>query len=367
MEFRILALLAATVMPTAEHLKSRYYPETFMLNKFTIALTIFSFIFFLLSFKAHKHAFLFTVTAFLLNISFFIWGLLLNIATDFSTINLYALVMIIVATIMIIYNIKYLIAYCFINLLITFIACIATNIPLEKTLFATICVLNVDALVGYLAFSRLKLKQQLHDSLEVKDTLMREIHHRIKNNLQMISSMLTLQMGKFNDHPDYKKSMLETQERIQTISLVHEHIYQNNNISTIHVKPFFEELISRISKINGKQSANIQLKCDDFQLDTEQVLLLGVYLNEVLTNIFKHSSLNLKKANISVTFVKEKDKYQLKIIDPDTTFDTKKIDNPGRSFGLSLIKTLSAQLNGNLSVDNKCGQDKTKWILCFKP
>lgn len=203
----------------------------------------------------------------------------------------------------------------------------------------------------------------IEQSLKEKEILLKEIHHRVKNNLQIITSMLSLQISKTNSE-DSKFILNEAKQRIASIALTHQMLYQKGNFSSLQLNDFISKLIlqieSTISQNNVSITLNIQPNNTSVNIDT--AIPLGLIVNEILTNCFKHAFPNNRSGNIAVTLVKELNKTVLTISDNGIGFN---VENTlqNKSLGLELIEILSDQLSASLKTINDNG---TKYILTLK-
>lgn len=203
----------------------------------------------------------------------------------------------------------------------------------------------------------------IEQSLKEKEILLKEIHHRVKNNLQIITSMLSLQISKTNSE-DSKFILNEAKQRIASIALTHQILYQKGNFSSLQLNDFISKLIlqieSTISQNNVSITLNIQPNNTSVNIDT--AIPLGLIVNEILTNCFKHAFPNNRSGNIAVTLVKELNKTVLTISDNGIGFN---VENTlqNKSLGLELIEILSDQLSASLKTINDNG---TKYILTLK-
>ncbi len=203
----------------------------------------------------------------------------------------------------------------------------------------------------------------IEQSLKEKEILLKEIHHRVKNNLQIITSMLSLQISKTNSE-DSKFILNEAKQRIASIALTHQMLYQKGNFSSLQLNDFISKLIlqieSTISQNNVSITLNIQPNNTSVNIDT--AIPLGLIVNEILTNCFKHAFPNNRSGNIVVTLVKELNKTVLTISDNGIGFN---VENTlqNKSLGLELIEILSDQLSASLKTINDNG---TKYILTLK-
>ncbi|MES2760644.1 MAG: histidine kinase dimerization/phosphoacceptor domain -containing protein [Bacteroidota bacterium] len=193
-------------------------------------------------------------------------------------------------------------------------------------------------------------------SLSEKDLLIKEVHHRVKNNLQIISSLMKLQSAKTNN-PEIQNSLGEAQDRINSMALLHQLLYRNNQMTSL---PFGEYLRSLINQISGsfsllKKNITIETNFIDLELDLDTAIPLGLITNELVSNAFKHAFKG-KNGVIRVELSKlVKNTYQLKVSDNGqglaANFDLSSMD----SLGLDIVAILSEQINAELKIYNDNG------------
>ncbi|MDX2172658.1 MAG: tetratricopeptide repeat protein [Bacteroidota bacterium] len=197
--------------------------------------------------------------------------------------------------------------------------------------------------------------EQIEENLKEKEMLLMEVHHRVKNNLQMIYSILNMQSK--NLPQDVADILNENKDRIRSISIIHEKLYQNEDILNINLK----ELIADIAA-NAKKSSpfsnytNISVNCDNFKPDMDTMISLGIMINELVTNCFKYAFTNDKDNKIDISLFKnEANNLVLTIADNGKGFpESFSIDNPS-SFGYKMIKTLCKKVKGEIICKNNNG------------
>ena len=197
----------------------------------------------------------------------------------------------------------------------------------------------------YFYYKKTKQKNKLLAiALEDRNVLLKETHHRIKNSFQMVSSLLFLQAENIEDEKA-SQAVREGQNRVKSMALIHQKLYQKDNLIGVDTKEYIEELINDIFetyRIN-KKKINLKTAIDNIALDIENVMAIGLIINELLTNIVKHafteeSSLNL----IEVEFKDRIDYLELMVRDNGVGFDIEAIEE--KSFGIKLIKSLGRKL-----------------------
>lgn len=196
----------------------------------------------------------------------------------------------------------------------------------------------------------------IRQSLSDKDLLIKEIHHRVKNNLQIVSSLLKLQASKTTNE-EIKNSLNDAQDRINSMSLLHQLLYKNNQMSRLSFNGYLSNLISKISESFTSPSKQISIKTNlvDLELDIDTAIPLGLITNELISNAYKHA-FNKESGEIKVTLSKiVKDTYSLKIEDNGVgiphDFDIESLD----SLGLDIVVILSEQINAELKMYNDNG------------
>lgn len=184
----------------------------------------------------------------------------------------------------------------------------------------------------------------IKSSLAEKELLIKEIHHRVKNNLQLVITLLSYQSSKFKNKE--LNDFLETGTgRIVSMALIHENLYQTDNLGSIRFKEYAESLIDNIVKsMADKEHVEFSMDIDDVSFDVRKAIPLGLILNELVVNTIKHNYKSGNKLHFSIDLKEEDSQYHLTYTDPQSTMtpdDTKK-----SSFGLELIHLLAAQLKG---------------------
>jgi len=190
----------------------------------------------------------------------------------------------------------------------------------------------------------------LKASLKEKELLLREIHHRVKNSLQIISSLLSLQSEEIDDLEIIERYN-ESENRIHTIALIHESLYNSNDISEINFHDYVENLVENIMNSYNVDSSRITstLDLDDYELGIETAIPLGLIINELVSNAIKHAFKD-HEGNILLKLTRTNDVYELTIRDNGTglqeNFD---IENE-KSLGFMLVNALVKQLEGEIEV-----------------
>jgi len=192
--------------------------------------------------------------------------------------------------------------------------------------------------------------------LKEKEWLLKEIHHRVKNNLQIVMSLLNTQSAYLDDGVAMN-AIRDSQHRMHSMSLIHQKLYQTDNVSVVDVADYIHELVDYLKDCYDVQNhVRFDLNLEPVQLDVGQAVPLGLILNEAISNAVKYAFRDGRDGLISITVKQQADEYlQLTISDngaglpPD--FDAHK----SGSLGMSLMKGLSSQLNGSFIIENNQG------------
>lgn len=204
----------------------------------------------------------------------------------------------------------------------------------------------------------------IEESLNQKEVLLKEIHHRVKNNLQLVSGLMELQ-GKQSRDDRIKEIMDEGQNRIKSMALIHQQLYESENLDQIDFAQYIDTLIQDISVMLQTEANQIKISLDapEFHLNIDTAVPLGLILNEVIINAFKHAFPDGRVGQISISVIRSKDDFEMRISDDGIGlpegFDIKKTD----SLGLKLVRGLSRQIGGNCEFVDKNG---TTAIIKFK-
>ncbi|NOY47239.1 MAG: histidine kinase [Chlorobi bacterium] len=220
----------------------------------------------------------------------------------------------------------------------------------RQTLIIIIAVLLLLLLV--ILYKTFKLNKKKNKLLEKqnreKEFLLKEIHHRVKNNLEIVSSLLSLQSAQTNDSTVID-AMQESQNRVQSMSMIHQKLYQGKNLGTIEMKDYLINLGSHVLDSFGAEQ-RIVLECvmDILELDVDTAVPLGLIVNELITNALKYAFPEGRKGQIEVQLAqKSTDKLILKVIDNGIGQEDDDFTR-GTGFGMQLIQLLTQQLNGTM-------------------
>ncbi|MBK8366200.1 MAG: hypothetical protein IPL10_01975 [Bacteroidetes bacterium] len=201
-----------------------------------------------------------------------------------------------------------------------------------------------------LFFERKKTEEKISHTLKEKETLLREIHHRVKNNLQIISSLLKLHADKANDH-NFSGLVEESQNRIISMALIHEMLYANSDLSKINVAQYTKSLFEKLQSTYNKGFVKLKIKIPtDFYFEIDKMIPIGLILNETMSNSFKYAFQN-KKGEISISITKN----ALFISDNGIGIFRSATKKTNASFGLQLIDLLAEQIDAKVEIKSDKG------------
>jgi len=193
--------------------------------------------------------------------------------------------------------------------------------------------------------------KELSSSLSDKEMLLKEIHHRVKNNLQVISGLLELQKEELLEEGS-KAAFDEGQSRIKSISLIHQNLYQNDHLGSVKFNVFVQELVDQIQDLFEINSRNVAVEVEipEVLIDIDRAVPLGLVLNELLTNSFKYAFHSESKGSIAIQlYNNEKDGFVLLYSDTGPGLPPGLELGKGTTLGLRLIRGLANQIHGMAS------------------
>lgn len=236
-------------------------------------------------------------------------------------------------------------------------------------------------IVTGLIFSRYRLKQRnnamlLSQKLEIdkqndslkhlvsyknqllgeKDLLLKEVNHRVKNNLQIVMNLLASK-SVYLSSESAQQAILDSQSRVRSIALIHDQLYKTDNLTQINIFLYINELVDSFYDFLGSDISNIEILCeiDDFMIDVSQAIPIGIILNEMVTNAMKYAFPNQQKGTINIR-VKKVDMFvEVEISDDGVGMPLNFSLSNVNTLGINLLEGLTAQLGGSVHFKNKNG------------
>lgn len=199
-----------------------------------------------------------------------------------------------------------------------------------------------------------KYSTLLEKKNEEKEFLLKEIHHRVKNNLETISSLLTLQIAKIED-PKFRQVMEETYTRVQSMGMIHLSLYKEGNLKQVEMKGFFEGLGKFIlDTFDASERIDFSTEMNALELDVDVAIPIGLIVNELISNSLKYAFPRQNSGQICVSLNERDGKLFLKVSDNGVGI-MENSTTKGTGFGSELISLLTRQLDGEMTLVNNSG------------
>jgi two-component sensor histidine kinase len=208
-------------------------------------------------------------------------------------------------------------------------------------------------------------EQQLRDSLREKEVLLKEVHHRVKNNLQIISSLLNLQ-ARETEHPAAVRALRDSQSRIHSMALIHEQLYRSDNLASIDFAEYVRELTAHVSRSVGAaaQRVSVRVEVDPTPLPLDLAVPCGMIINELFTNAVEHAFPEGGGGEIAVGFRTCRGRRELTVSDNGVGLPASGARESSESLGLKVVHALCEQLGGELRLEHDGG---TQCTILFGP
>ena len=213
------------------------------------------------------------------------------------------------------------------------------------------------------AMERLLAQEKLRASLREKEVLLKEVHHRVKNNMQVISSLVALQADGLQD-PALRAILQDVRDRVRSMALVHEKLYQSENLARVEFAEYARSLLNYLWRAHGKEAARVRLSQDlqPIQLSVESAVPCGLILNELASNALKHAFLGKNPGNGEGWEVKvalgngSAGLVVMRVSDNGIGLPPGLDWRQCSSLGLRLVQMLTGQLGGTVEVQTQEGQ-----------
>lgn len=239
--------------------------------------------------------------------------------------------------------------------------------------FSALCIAMAVILLGVLGKEIIdhtnelqEVRKSIAQELQEKETLIKEVHHRVKNNLQTVSSLLSLQSRSIADKK-IQNLIKSSQNRVISMAMVHEMLYMRDDITKIEYKTYINELINYLIKsVKGTESkVKVVVDVPEMELGIDTAIPLGLLINETMTNALKYGIKNDEEGEIRIALKQEADQsYILTMGDNGIGFSESVTFETSKSLGLKLIHNLAKQLKGTIVRDTS--QKGTNYILKFR-
>jgi PAS domain S-box-containing protein len=213
---------------------------------------------------------------------------------------------------------------------------------------------------------RKRMEEELRQSVEQKTALLKEIHHRVKNNLQIMTSLINLQSRRIT-HPEALGALTDTQARMRSMSLLHETLYRSGRMDRVEMAPYVRHLCVNLARILGVAGRGIELKvqASRFTMEVNQAVPCGLILNELISNAFKHAFPEGRRGEVLVEFSMEPgDTVLIRVADDGVGLPENLDIARSPTLGLTLVSDLAKQLRATWTVQR---QDGSCFEIRFKP
>jgi len=208
-----------------------------------------------------------------------------------------------------------------------------------------------------MAIVRFRDERMLVKSLEEKTVLIKELHHRVKNNMQVVSSLISLQAQRI-DNEKYRSIFMESSNRIQAMAMVHEKMYNSGDVAQIDFSRYVREIAERLLYSFSREPEQVTLDVEvrDIFLGLDEAIPCGIILNELITNAFKHAFRDGRRGRLSISFVKLDDgRRRLGVHDDGPGIPEDVIGSAEKSLGMQIVSALTRQLDGTISISSSNG------------
>ena len=247
-----------------------------------------------------------------------------------------------------------------------------SSIKLSQQRFALLMSIIIVFTLIILLYNNQKKSKKISDqadiikkSLAEKELLLKEIHHRVKNNLQVISSLLKLQSERVVDKRA-QEALDEGRNRVRSMAIIHQNLYQKDNLSGIGMQNYLDQLIDELQDSYQIQDDRIQIKMDvqDIYLDVDSAVPIGLIINELISNCMKHAFPNKKNGQIEIQLKKTEEGLYLKVSDNGVGYNPANVKST--SFGQELIVAFAERLRSKYTIDGTNGTTATFLIQDYK-
>ena len=199
-------------------------------------------------------------------------------------------------------------------------------------------------------------RDRLARSLAEKEVLLREVHHRVKNNLQVIASLLRLQAEAFDDHR-LTGALMESQQRVASMALIHEQLYESEDLREVDLAQHAAMLLHNLSLAYGGESGRVngEVRLEPLALGVDQAIPAGLILNELISNALKHAFPDRRSGSISISGGAGNGHVTVEVQDDGIGLPRSFDMNQTTSLGLRIVQILARQLKGTLEVETANG------------
>ena len=211
---------------------------------------------------------------------------------------------------------------------------------------------------------RKQAEVEISNNLKEKEMMLKEIHHRVKNNLQVITSLLNLH-NKGIDNATVRDSIQDVRNRIYSMALVHEQLYRSEMLANIEISQYIKTLAEHLHQLLIINDMNVEMEfhLEPARLSIDKAIPCGIILNELLTNVFKHAFTHTKAGRVDVGLASENGHYILTVSDNGAGFDASQTTDNDQNLGHRLVGILATQLDGSFSIESSPNGTESKLVF----
>lgn len=202
---------------------------------------------------------------------------------------------------------------------------------------------------------RSNAETQIRQSLQEKEVLLKEVHHRVKNNMQVISSLLSLQREHITD-PAALVSFRDSQNRVRSMALVHEKLYRSESLASINFSEYVRDLLASLKRSYMLSDIDVGVETDDLRLGVDTAIPCGLIINELVSNALKHAFKGRERGTVHVRIHRNGDgETSIRVEDDGNGLPPNFDCRQSGSLGMQLVSMLTEQIGGSLSVHGSSG------------
>ena len=207
------------------------------------------------------------------------------------------------------------------------------------------------------------MEEEIQKQLSEKEILLKEIHHRVKNNIANIEGLLSMHADS-QSNPEVRSALKDAILRVQSMRVLYDNLLIGKDYHEVNLLKYAESLIdSIVSVFSGSGKITIEKKIADFTLPAKKAISVGIIINELLTNVFKYAFKGRESGLVSINLEKKGNTATLTVHENGIGIDEKIQSNKSSGLGMMLVKMLTEQLNGTCSIRNDNG---TKSVIQFE-
>jgi two-component sensor histidine kinase len=203
-----------------------------------------------------------------------------------------------------------------------------------------------------------KILERLNEAIKEKEVLLKEVHHRVKNNFQIISSLLRLQQKNIKDE-DLRAMLLDSENRVRSMSMIHESLYKSSDVANVDFGDYIKDLVRSLVDAFGGRTRLVKFKIDaqNCNIGVDSAIPCSLIINELVSNSFKHGYDDSVVPEMQISLKQNGREFELQVRDNGVGFPDSFFEKRPDSMGIMLVTTLASQLNGMAEFKNNNGAE----------